>query len=120
VNPESAALIFAVGILGLLWIDRAPKVRTSLALWIPLIWLTLACSRPIGQWLQMGTPVDTADQVLEGSPIDRAVYTLLEVAGLIVLAARRNRVGKLLRSNGPILLIFLYCSSDCSRGWPTS
>jgi exopolysaccharide production protein ExoQ len=109
VNPQSAALIFVVGILGLLWLDRAPKIRTSLALWIPLIWLALACSRPMGQWLQMGTPVDTADQVLEGSPIDRAVYTVLEVAGLIVLAARRNRVGKLLRSNGPILLIFLYC-----------
>jgi exopolysaccharide production protein ExoQ len=104
-----AAFFFVVGILGLFWLDRDQKVRTSVALWIPLIWVALACSRPVGQWLQMGSPVDTADQVLEGSPVDRAVYTGLEVAGLIVLASRSRRVGTLLRANGLIILIFLYC-----------
>lgn len=103
-----ATVIYALIILGLFWLDRDPKSRTSAALWIPVIWLWLACSRSVGQWLQWDQPIKATD-LLEGSPIDRAVYTGLLAAGLIVLARRSRRVGKLLQANAPILLFFLYC-----------
>jgi O-antigen ligase len=49
-------------------------------------------------------------EVLEGSPIDRAVYTGLLVIGLIVLVSRGQRVWRFLQPNVLILLFFLYCA----------
>lgn len=107
--PAIATVICVLLILGLFWLDRDQKVRTSLALWIPVIWVSIACSRSPGQWLQMN-PVPSPDQVLEGSPLDRLTYMLLLAAGLIVLVARGQRVGKFLRANAVVLLFFLYCA----------
>src|SRR5271166_3600399 len=108
--PQVAAAIYVFVILGLFWLDREKGARPSRALWIPVIWLSLACSRSVAQWLQLGQPIDSADQLLEGSPVDRAVYTGLLVVGLIVLATRGRQAGRLLRANVPILLFFLYCA----------
>jgi exopolysaccharide production protein ExoQ len=48
--------------------------------------------------------------VLEGNPLDKIVYTGLLAIGLIVLATRRNQVGRILRANGPVLVFFGYCA----------
>jgi O-antigen ligase len=108
-SPTIATVVYAVGILGLFWLDRDKKARTSPALWIPVIWLAIACSRSVAQWLQMGTPVESASQVLEGSPIDRLVYACLEVIGIAVLVGRKDRVARFLRGNGPIVFFFFFC-----------
>jgi exopolysaccharide production protein ExoQ len=63
----------------------------------------------VGQWLQLGSPIGSADQYLEGSPTDRLVYACLVVVGLIVLVNRRGQVGRFLRANGGILFFFFYC-----------
>lgn len=107
--PTIAAIFFVLVSAGLFWLDRNREVRTSIALWIPVTWLLIACSRPISVWLQMA-PTDTASQVLDGSPLDRLVYSALIVLGIIALIPRGRRVSKLLWSNGPILLFFLYCA----------
>src|SRR5271157_1608041 len=108
--PHIAAIVYALVIVGLFWLDREQNARTSTANWIPVVWISLACSRSLSQWLQLGSPIDPANQVLEGNPIDRLVYTGLLAVGLIVLATRKRQVGKLLRANTPILLFFLYCA----------
>lgn len=107
--PPIAAAICIVGILGLFWLDRDEKVRTSLALWIPVIWLALACSRSAAEWLGM-SPLESTEQVLEGSPFDRLVWGALLVLGIIVLISRHRGNAKLLEMNGPVLLFFLYCA----------
>jgi exopolysaccharide production protein ExoQ len=107
--PQLAAAVCTVGILGLFWLDRDEKVRTSAALWIPTIWLGIACSRPVAEWLGI-SPIESAEQVLEGSPVDRLVYLVLLALGIIVLFSRGQRVAKLLRVNGPILFFFCYCA----------
>ncbi len=111
-TPSIATVIFAVGILGLFVLDRDQKARTSNALWIPVVWLSIVASRPVSLWLQVTPPLDSPDQYLEGSPLDGGVFTVLLVIGLIVLASRGQRVGALLRGNGPILLFFLYCAAS--------
>ena len=83
--------------------------RTSIALWIPAIWFFIAGTRAISGWLNMGAVADTTDQYLEGSPIDRNIFSALIVLAIIVLVMRGGRVVKLLRANGPILLFLLYC-----------
>ena len=93
------------------WLDREPRSRPSLALWIPFAWFLLACSRPLTTWFHLGgleTGALTA-QLSEGSPIDRAVLTGLLLLGLMVLAGRGKLVARCLRDSWPILLFFGYC-----------
>jgi exopolysaccharide production protein ExoQ len=112
--PLIATLVYAFGIWGLFRLDRDPKARTSKALWIPVLWLLINGSRPVSSWLAIAglgeaRRADLADQLLDGSPVDRFVFTILLAVGLMVLISRKRQVGALLRRNGPILLFFAYC-----------
>lgn len=106
---QIATLIFALGICGLFWLDRDANVRTSKALWLPVVWLLIAGSRSVSSWLQMA-PAKLPEQYVEGSPFDRAIYTGLLVAGLFVLFQRQKTVGRFLKANWPIALFVLYCA----------
>jgi len=109
--PPLAAIIFAIGIAGLFFFDRDKKVRVSKALWIPTLWLFFCLSRSASQWLGMSPPpADVASVYLEGSPIDRAVFIILEVIAMIVVVGRRRRVGSILLQNWPIWLFFSYAA----------
>jgi exopolysaccharide production protein ExoQ len=104
-----AAVVCAFGILGLFLLDRDRKARTSWALWLPTAWLLICGSRPVSSWLQMA-PIGSPEQYLEGSPIDRTVYSLLIAAGIIVLLGRHAAVARIVRKNWPIVLFVLYCA----------
>jgi exopolysaccharide production protein ExoQ len=114
-TPQNATLLFALGILGLFLLARDRKAHTSAALWIPVVWLWIAASRPVSEWL---APADsqgaalslvTPEQLMDGSPLDRYIFSALLIAGIIVLGVRGRRLLRLLRANVPILLFFLYC-----------
>ena len=107
-----ATAIYVLLILGLFWLDRDPKARTSSALWIPVIWLSLAGSRSVAEWLRLGPQMVGTDQYLEGNPINRVVYTGLLAVALAVLISRWRHLGKLLRANRLILVFFLYCAAS--------
>ncbi len=108
--PTIAAAVCLTGIVGLFWLDRGQKVRNSVALWIPVIWLLVVCSRPLSQWLQLTTPTDSSDVLLEGSPSDRLFFVILLVIAIVVLIGRSRQVGQLLRANGPVTFFFCYCA----------
>jgi hypothetical protein len=107
-NPSSALFLFAVGIAGLFYLDRDGSIRTSKALWIPVIWLWIVGSRPVSSWLGL-SPVSGDSQLLDGSPLDRFVFLILLIAGILVLAHRSHRTKVLLRASWPILIFFSYC-----------
>jgi exopolysaccharide production protein ExoQ len=105
-----ALLICSIGIAGLFFLDRDKSARTSKALWLPVIWLWLAGSRPVSVWLGSGGRSGGAlASTLYGSPMDAAIFEVLIFAGVIVLLQRRNRTIALLRASGPVLAYFLYC-----------
>jgi exopolysaccharide production protein ExoQ len=109
---QIATLICILGILGLYLLNRDQKDETSKALLIPLIWLLIAGSRNVGEWLGAGAPPtspSSSDPYLEGNPIDRNVLAGFVALGVIVLIRRRHKVAKMLSANWPILLYFLYC-----------
>ena len=108
--PSIASIIYAVGILVLFHLDRDDGPRMSKALWIPAVWLFLTSSRGVSLWLGMAPLRGSVDVYVEGSPIDRAVYTGLVIAALAVVISRMDRVGPLLRKNGQILLFFAFCA----------
>ena len=106
---QIATLIFVLGICGLFWLERDRNVHTSKALWLPVVWLLIAGSRSVSSWLQLA-PAKLPEEYLTGSPLDRAIYTGLLVAGLIVLFGRQKTVLRFLRANWPIVLFVLYCA----------
>jgi exopolysaccharide production protein ExoQ len=111
VNPPLATLVCLLGIFGMFWLDRDPKMRPSPALWIPFTWILLACSRPLTTWFHLG-PTETGAltaQLSEGSPVDRAVLTAILLFGLMVVVKRGKLVTRCLRDSWPILLFFAYC-----------
>src|SRR2546426_6524772 len=101
--PPIATVVFAIGILGLFWLDRDWKARTSKARWIPGVWLWILGSRELSKWLAafgMGPAVTwSVSAELEGRPLDRNLYAALLVFGVIVLVRRGQEVGGILRAN---------------------
>ena len=117
-SPQVATIICTIGVLGLFVLDRDRQARTSKALWIPVVWLTISSSRMVSQWLTatgLTNPtvsLDAAERYLDGSPLDRFLLTGLMLLAVIVLVGRRQEVGALLRTNAPILLFLLYCGAS--------
>src|SRR5579871_4094799 len=97
----SAALFFA---------DRDRQKRTSLALWIPVLWLLIVSSRPVSLWLNVHRLMTLDARYTEGSPLDAAYYGALILAALFVLNARWTQVKGFLQWNLPFLLYFGYCA----------
>jgi exopolysaccharide production protein ExoQ len=82
---------------------------TSWTLWIPLLWILIAGSRPVSLWFGEGTRLETYADHLEGSPLDRAVFGLLIIAGSLVLLRRRMNWGEIFASNRWVWAFFFYC-----------
>ena len=110
-----AFLIFSVGVAGLFYLDRDRSVRTSKALWLPVIWIWIAGSRSFSAWLAaVGIGGGSAssgvlESTLDGSPVDAVVFQGLIIVGLIALWQRKSRAAAMLKVNVPILIYFLYC-----------
>jgi O-antigen ligase len=106
-NPSLATLICACGTAGLFYLGRDNTVRTSNALWLPVIWIWIVGSRPVSAWL--GVSPTEGNVQLDGSPVDAAILGVLLAAAIGVLIRRRSRTRTLLATNWPILIYFLYC-----------
>jgi O-antigen ligase len=102
-------LIYAVVLLALVFFGREKRARSSVALWLPLIWVFITSSRFVSEWLNPSPAAVTPESYLEGSPLDRNVFSVLIFLALIVLASRASRVFELLSQNKLVLLFFLYC-----------
>jgi len=101
---------FIAGIAGLFYLDRDKSIRTSKALWVPLIWFSIAASRSPFAWLGIGgVPKEIPGQLPEGSPFDQILAASLMLVGLIVLFLRRKEVTSVLRASWPIVLYFAFC-----------
>lgn len=106
-NPSLATLICACGIAGLFYLDRDNSLRTSKALWLPVIWIWINGSRSVSSWL--GVSPTGGNSQLDGSPVDAAVFGILSALTIGVLIRRRSRTRALLAANWPILIYFFYC-----------
>src|SRR5271157_5487568 len=111
-SPLIATIICILGIVLLFVLDQDPEVHPSRALCLPVVWLGIAGSRTVSQWLvsfgfgHFETTMDSAGAYLEGSPLDRNVFLALTLLGIGVLLRRGAVVKSLLRANGPVLLFF--------------
>jgi exopolysaccharide production protein ExoQ len=108
--PPTLALFLTVALIVFLFRrDIREKPDVSSALWLPLLWLVLACSRSVSQWLNIfGLPV-SGGSVEEGSPLDASFYFALIIAGFCVLIKRQVRLSEIIQNNGWLIAFLLYC-----------
>lgn len=94
----------------LFFLDRDARVKPSIALWIPTVWLLINGSRAVSSWLHPEPAQSLAQQYSEGSPLDAAIYGALIVAGVVVLNLRARLVKRFLQENLPLLVFLGYCA----------
>src|SRR5438132_12475358 len=99
--PRVALLLTVAFIVFLFRRDIREEPDVSGALWLPLLWLVLTCSRGFSAWLNtFGLPVAGAPSLEGGSPLDACFYLALATAGFCVLTKRQVRLSEIVRNNG--------------------
>jgi exopolysaccharide production protein ExoQ len=114
VAPSFALVLYLAVLLWLLRHDQAREAETSVALWVPLIWMFIAGSRLPSQWLG-GQGGQVAEALEEGNGLDRVVFSVLMLLAVGILASRSFRWGETFGANGA-LLAFL-CFALLSVAW---
>ena len=104
-SPTLATLLTASGVLFLLWWEARHGEAREPALWIPTLWICIAGSRFVSQWMNLGN-ADT--NVTEGSPLDAAIFSALMLSALWVLSRRSIGVVETIRANPWIAALLIY------------
>src|SRR5687767_628563 len=108
--PQLASAIFVIGIAGLFLLDRDREKSTSPALWLAIFWVGIGSSRMVSEWLAGSVGEQSAEQYLEGSPLDRMLLTGVLAAAVAVLIARAEKTKKIVAANWPLVIFFLYAA----------
>jgi O-antigen ligase len=106
--PPKVALVLCFCFIGyIFWIDYKKKDYSSIALWIPFVWMFLAGSRYVSYWF--GSTRSQIDTYHEGSQIDSIIFALLIAGGIFTLSKRKVEWEELLRKNLIVCLYLIYC-----------
>jgi len=109
--PPTIALFLTTAFVAfLVWRDFKEGAQVTAALWIPVIWMLLIASRPLSFWLGFGGAIfDTPADLAEGSPLDRIVFIVLELAAFVVLFRRGISWSTVLSRNVWLTVFLAYC-----------
>lgn len=103
--PILALVVWLVLLVALFIFDPAKEKKTSITLWVPVVWMFIEGSRLPSQWIS--GQVSTAAQAYEeGNPINRAISLTLILLAAGILLARSFNWGNFLARNAA-LFIFL-------------
>jgi exopolysaccharide production protein ExoQ len=96
--PTLALVVWFVLLMGLLYWDPAKELKSSIALWVPLIWMFILGSRLPSQWL--GNNLTAASQAFEeGNPLDRTIFFVLIMMAVGILVSRSFNWGYFVSCN---------------------
>jgi exopolysaccharide production protein ExoQ len=109
--PPTVALVLTIGFIVFLFRrDIRERPNITGALWLPVIWMFLSCSRALSEWLTiLGCPGLGASSLEEGSPLDACFYFALIIAGVFALNKRQVSLSEVFRNNGWLTVFLLYC-----------
>jgi len=96
--PTLALLLWTMSLLVLLWFDPAKVRGTSIALWVPVVWMFILGSRLPSQWLGLTSGV-VAQTLQEGNPLDRTIDLLLILLAIGILISRSFNWGSFFTRN---------------------
>jgi exopolysaccharide production protein ExoQ len=108
--PQLALFLTLAFIVFLFRRDIREKPNVSGALWLPLIWLVLGCSRSFTAWLNIfGLPVSGGASNEEGSPVDACFTYAMAIAGLLSSVSGKSRLSEIVATNGWLIAFIAYC-----------
>src|ERR1700730_7428953 len=109
IPPQVALLLTICLIIFLFRRDIRQRPNVTGALWLPLIWMFIICSRQPSEWLDLFGLHLGGKSLEEGSPFDACVYFSLIAAGIYVLNKRQVQLSEILRNNQWLVIFFVYC-----------
>lgn len=105
--PLLALSFWLILLVALLRFDPARHTKTSLALWVPVIWMFIVGSRLPSQWF--GDTAGQAAQALkDGNPLDRAVYFALILLAIGILISRSFKWGDFFVRNLALMTLIFF------------
>jgi len=108
-SPTIASCLTVAFIIFLFRRDIRERPNVTGALWIPLIWFLIICSRQPSEWLNTFGFHSGAVTLEEGSPFDACVYFTLIAAGAYALSKRHVQLSVIIRQNQWLTIFFIYC-----------
>jgi O-antigen ligase len=105
--PLLALTLYCIFAVTALSIERKANPEPTGALWIPLLWILVAASKPVGTWFGTAGGED-------GSVLDQYFGIALLLAGLLVLANRPFSLWGALGSNAWLLALLLWMALSVS------
>ena len=109
IPPQVALLLTCCLVVFLFRRDLRQTPNVSRALWLPLAWMMIICTRQTSEWLGLFGLRWGAKSLEEGSPFDACVYFSLIAAGAYVLHKRRVQLSEAVRNNQWLTIFFLFC-----------
>lgn len=97
--PTVALFLWFIFVLGLLRFDPARDKRTSLALWVPVVWMFIVASRLPSQWLGGGQIATVSQALEEGNATDRVIFAALIILSFLILLMRSFNWGGFVARN---------------------
>lgn len=109
-NKYIAFLFCILFVMYLFVRERRLHPITSRALWLVLIWVTIVGSRPVSFWFSTNENINIAQyNYIDGSPLDRSIFSILIFLGIYILWKRRVSWVKFYLSNRCLFGFFFYC-----------
>src|SRR5262245_58336726 len=102
-----ALIMWLVGCIVLLRIERRENPSSSWLVWVPTLWCLICGSRPVATWftLNSGGSVDYE----AGSFWDRWIFSsLIALALFVVITQRQINWSRMWKDNWGVLLLFAY------------
>src|SRR2546430_7656677 len=107
--PRVALLLTLAFVVFLFRREIRGRPNVSGALWLPVLWLVLICSRSFTQWLNIfGLHVGGAVSVEEGSPVDACFIFALLMAGVCVFLSQQGNSASLIFYSSWFIALFAY------------
>jgi len=105
-------LVLLGNILLIAWLfarDRKLRPMPSGAAWIAFLWIVIIGSRYISGWLGLNMELDSPEELVEGSPLDRSIFLALIVSAAVALLFRKPVWAKIINMNRWYFVFFMYC-----------
>jgi len=108
-SPSIASCLTVAFVVFLYRRDIRERPNVTGALWIPLLWMLIICTRQVSEWLNLFGLHMGSVTLEEGSPLDAGVYFVLIAGGLYVLHQRQASLSEIIRNNQWLTIFLLYC-----------
>ncbi len=106
--PFLALILWLICLVALFRLDPAKELRSSPALWVPIVSMFITATRNPSQWLGGQVGGMSAQAFEEGNPVDRTISLLLILIAIGILIGRSLRWSEFFTRNLSLVVFILF------------